>query len=132
MGLGGLGGGVGEGNWVRMSGLPYSATDNEIKSFVGQAQLTPARLHRSPNGGEAFVLFGTEAEARIALGLHKQYLGSRYVDVALASAAEVMVTVGAPASAESRMGALGSLGGLGGLGGYAPMMYGYGGYGFQG
>lgn len=72
---------------LRMRGLPYHASVEEILDFFGRpATLTAEAVHllRRPDGrasGDAYVVFDTEEAAVEKLKLDKQRLGTRWVDI---------------------------------------------------
>jgi len=79
---------TGEGNAVvvKMRGLPYSATEPEIADFFGGLRLSAngVSIGRDANGrpsGEAHVEFLTENDAMAAMGLNRQRIGSRYIEL---------------------------------------------------
>ncbi|XP_076808815.1 epithelial splicing regulatory protein 1-like isoform X2 [Clavelina lepadiformis] len=82
---------------VRMRGLPFTATSNEIIEFFGSDipvvhSEEGVLFVKHPDGrptGDAFVLFASEKTALAALGKHKQTLGKRYVEIFKSTAAEV-------------------------------------------
>lgn len=118
---GGYGGGGGEmsTHCLRMQGIPFSTTEAEITRFFQEGRVTPVRMHRKANGGQAFVEFSGEAECKQALLLHKQYIGSRYIELNPVPYEEVAATVGLPS--QQAMGY-----GMGGGAGYDMAAYGYG------
>jgi len=78
--------GAGSAVVVKMRGLPYSATDVEIADFFGGLRITPGgvSIGRDANGrpsGEAHVEFCTESDAQAAMGLNRQRIGSRYIEL---------------------------------------------------
>ncbi|XP_063055242.1 epithelial splicing regulatory protein 1 isoform X2 [Engraulis encrasicolus] len=103
---------------VRMRGLPFSATPQQVLQFFSGCQTTDAKdglcqlkgttvangecpvaggtagilLVRYADGrptGDAFVLFASEEHAQLALKKHKQRLGKRYIELFKSTAAEV-------------------------------------------
>merc|ERR1740124_30276 len=66
---------------VRMRGLPYNTTDQDITNFFTQGQVSPARIHRKADGTEAFCEFRTEEDLRNAMSRNKAFLGPRYVEI---------------------------------------------------
>ena len=88
---------------VRMRGLPFTATHEQVLAFFGQGE-GPAEacdvsgggdgilFVRYPDGrptGDAFVLFSCEEHAQSALKKHKEILGKRYIELFKSTAAEV-------------------------------------------
>lgn len=82
---------------IRMRGLPFTATPQEVLSFLGpETPVTDGTegllFVKYPDGrptGDAFVLFSCEEYAQNALKKHKQILGKRYIELFRSTAAEV-------------------------------------------
>ncbi|XP_044046581.1 epithelial splicing regulatory protein 2 isoform X4 [Siniperca chuatsi] len=82
---------------IRMRGLPFTATPQEVLSFLGpESPVTDDAegllFVKYPDGrptGDAFVLFSCEEYAQNALKKHKQILGKRYIELFRSTAAEV-------------------------------------------
>uniref|UniRef100_A0A286XSK7 Epithelial splicing regulatory protein 1 n=1 Tax=Cavia porcellus TaxID=10141 RepID=A0A286XSK7_CAVPO len=82
---------------VRMRGLPFTATAEEVVAFFGQhCPITGGKegilFVTYPDGrptGDAFVLFACEEYAQNALRKHKDLLGKRYIELFRSTAAEV-------------------------------------------
>uniref|UniRef100_A0A8C6UX82 Epithelial splicing regulatory protein 2 n=1 Tax=Neogobius melanostomus TaxID=47308 RepID=A0A8C6UX82_9GOBI len=82
---------------IRMRGLPFTATPQEVLSFLGpDSPVTDGAegllFVKYPDGrptGDAFVLFSCEEYAQNALKKHKQILGKRYIELFRSTAAEV-------------------------------------------
>ncbi|MEQ2214639.1 Epithelial splicing regulatory protein 2 [Xenoophorus captivus] len=80
-----------------MRGLPFTATTQEVLSFLGpESPVTDGAegllFVKYPDGrptGDAFVLFSCEEYAQNALKKHKQILGKRYIELFRSTAAEV-------------------------------------------
>ncbi|CAG5099177.1 Oidioi.mRNA.OKI2018_I69.XSR.g16321.t2.cds [Oikopleura dioica] len=81
-------------NCVRLRGMPYSATLEDIMNFLGESSqfILPAGVHMVLNqqgrpSGDAFIqLQAPEFASRVALdvnkgGCHKKHMGERYVEV---------------------------------------------------
>ncbi|XP_043962113.1 epithelial splicing regulatory protein 2 isoform X1 [Gambusia affinis] len=83
---------------IRMRGLPFTATTQEVLSFLGpESPVTDGTegllFVKYPDGrptGDAFVLFSCEEYAQNALKKHKQILGKRYIELFRSTAAEVL------------------------------------------
>ncbi|PAA59838.1 hypothetical protein BOX15_Mlig028543g1, partial [Macrostomum lignano] len=74
------------GYWVHMRGLPYSASESDIRQFFAPLTAAHVEIRFNPDGrpsGEADVDFDSEADCRRAMEKNKQHLGSRYVDLFL-------------------------------------------------
>lgn len=82
---------------IRMRGLPFTATPQEVLAFLGpESPVTDGAegllFVKYPDGrptGDAFVLFSCEEYAQNALKKHKQILGKRYIELFRSTAAEV-------------------------------------------
>ncbi|KAJ8004934.1 hypothetical protein DPEC_G00141440 [Dallia pectoralis] len=88
---------------VRMRGLPFTATPDQVLAFFSQGEgpkeacpVSGGRdgilFVRFPDGrptGDAFVLFSSEEHAQCALRKHKNILGKRYIELFKSTAAEV-------------------------------------------
>uniref|UniRef100_A0A3P8UGW1 Epithelial splicing regulatory protein 1 n=1 Tax=Cynoglossus semilaevis TaxID=244447 RepID=A0A3P8UGW1_CYNSE len=88
---------------VRMRGLPFTATHEQVLSFFspedGLKDMCPVSGGKDgilfvhyPDGrptGDAFVLFACEEHAQCALKKHKEILGKRYIELFKSTAAEV-------------------------------------------
>lgn len=82
---------------IRMRGLPFTATPQDVMSFLGpESPVTDGAegllFVKYPDGrptGDAFVLFSCEEYAQNALKKHKQILGKRYIELFRSTAAEV-------------------------------------------
>lgn len=83
------GGGIREGEhtgFLRMRGLPFSATRQEIIEFFEEFDpledsicLTCRSDGRAT--GEAYVAFNSPEDAKKAMGLHRSTMGSRYIEL---------------------------------------------------
>lgn len=82
---------------IRMRGLPFDATINDIVSFFGESPKVyqgeeGVMLVSHPDGsstGDAFVLFETEPEGQLALKKHRENIGKRYVELFRSTRAEL-------------------------------------------
>uniref|UniRef100_A0A803YPR8 Epithelial splicing regulatory protein 1 n=1 Tax=Meleagris gallopavo TaxID=9103 RepID=A0A803YPR8_MELGA len=82
---------------VRMRGLPFNVTTEEVLAFFGQhCPVTGGKegvlfvtYPDSRPTGDAFVLFACEEYAQNALKKHKDLLGRRYIELFRSTAAEV-------------------------------------------
>lgn len=88
---------------IRMRGLPFTATHEQVLSFFspGEGPKETCTVSggtdgilfvRYPDGrptGDAFVLFACEEDAQGALRKHKEILGRRYIELFKSTAAEV-------------------------------------------
>ena len=105
--MGGLERGLGSANnsaiadqhFVKLRGLPYSATEQQIAQFFGPSQSEPRPLQvvavqvafkeTGQPSGFGFVQFRTPDDATSALTRSGQVLGSRYVEVFRTTRAEM-------------------------------------------
>jgi len=93
--LPGLQGGINGGNnCIRMRGLPWQSTEQDVIMFFRQADITPVRVHRKAEGGEAYVEFTDAQAVTKAMTLNKEYIGHRYIELFPVSYGEVAQTVG--------------------------------------
>lgn len=81
---------------LKMRGLPYNTSETGITNFFADAKVTPMRIHRKADGAEAFVEFASREEQELGLGLHKAFLGRRYVELFAIPYGEVCEKVGIP------------------------------------
>ncbi|XP_018409058.1 PREDICTED: G-rich sequence factor 1 [Nanorana parkeri] len=71
---------------VRLRGLPYSCTEQDILNFfsglsIADEGITFVLDQRGRKSGEAFVQFVSQEHAEHALLKHKQEIGSRYIEI---------------------------------------------------
>ncbi|XP_037248245.1 G-rich sequence factor 1 [Falco rusticolus] len=68
---------------VLLRGLPFSSTEDDIADFFAGLKITDiAFIYRGERkSGEAFVQFATPEMAAKALLRHREYMGSRYIEV---------------------------------------------------
>ncbi|KAM4580346.1 RNA binding motif protein 12Bb [Odontesthes bonariensis] len=69
---------------VFLSGMPFSVTEGEIREFFGGLLIDEIVLMKNrigQNNGKGFVNFSTREDALEALKRHKQYIGTRYIEV---------------------------------------------------
>merc|ERR1740137_440871 len=75
----------GEQHVVRMRGLPFKVTENEIAEwFSSVADCLDVQIQFGGDGrpsGQADVIFGSAQEAKMAMTKHKQNMQSRYVEL---------------------------------------------------
>ena len=80
--------------FIRLRGLPFGCTKEEIIQFFSRLEMMPngITLPVDPEGkttGEAFVQFASQELAEKALGKHKERIGHRYIEVFKSSLEEV-------------------------------------------
>ncbi|VDP91887.1 unnamed protein product [Echinostoma caproni] len=76
------------GHSVRMRGLPFSATTDDIDRFLAPLQPVNIRIRMNSSGrptGEAVVDFASHDEAKEAMKKDREKIGSRYIELFLAS-----------------------------------------------
>jgi len=77
--------GGGQHHVIRMRGLPFKVTENEIAEwFSSVADCLDVQIHYGGDGrpsGQADVIFGSAQEAKMAMTKHKQNMQSRYVEL---------------------------------------------------
>ena len=73
---------------VRLRGLPYSATEADVRAFLDGVQLSGSAdcivLAHSLNGrptGEAYVELADEQALTLAMTRHKEVMGTRFIEV---------------------------------------------------
>eukprot|EP01017_Pseudomicrothorax_dubius_P006211 TRINITY_DN11735_c0_g1_i1.p1 TRINITY_DN11735_c0_g1~~TRINITY_DN11735_c0_g1_i1.p1 ORF type:complete len:556 (-),score=144.87 TRINITY_DN11735_c0_g1_i1:181-1848(-) len=70
---------------LKLRGLPYTATENDILNFFKGFQIMQDGIKRPIIGGkpsgEAFVLFATKEEAQRALTLNMDKIGNRFIEL---------------------------------------------------
>ncbi|CAM6037574.1 unnamed protein product [Sphagnum compactum] len=83
---------------VRMRGMPYSCTSADITAFFKGMQIVPDGIFLCTHAdgrptGEAFVEFVNEETAARAMQLHREPMGSRYVELFRSTKGEMMTAV---------------------------------------
>ncbi|XP_050296464.1 heterogeneous nuclear ribonucleoprotein H2-like isoform X2 [Anthonomus grandis grandis] len=81
-----------EGFIVKLRGLPWSATADDITKFLGEDGIKRVQLTLSKEGrpsGEAFVELETEEDLHRAEKKDKDHMGSRYIEVFKVNRAEM-------------------------------------------
>jgi len=78
--------GIPTGSIIRLRGLPWSATKEDVVNFLQGAQVTPSAVHFVLNAqgkprGEAFVQLSGFDDVNRAMELHRQVLGHRYIEI---------------------------------------------------
>lgn len=84
---------------VRLRGLPYSVTDEDVRAFFRDITLASDGVHFLENAsgrfsGDAFVELPSSADVDAALAHNRQYIGARYVEVFRTSKEEMMMSMG--------------------------------------
>jgi len=95
LGGGGLGVENPDNKVVRMRGIPYKATEEEIKEFLSNAEVKAARVHIIREAGVgrpsgvAYVELASDGDVTKAMTLNKENMGSRYIEMYKASQTEL-------------------------------------------
>ena len=73
---------------VRVRGVPFSAGKTEMLAFFAMCKVKGGKdgvhftyLQHGRPSGEAFVVLETDDDLQKALKMHKEYMGSRYIEV---------------------------------------------------
>ena len=67
---------------LKMRGLPFSATEQDVKDFFHPVSIKEIRLIQTAKGrpsGRAFVDFYNESDLKESLKHHKEYINNRYI-----------------------------------------------------
>jgi len=75
------GGIYGGSNYIRMRGLPWKSTEEDIIKFFREVDITPVKIHLKTDGGEAYVEFVDVETVTKAMARNKAYIGERYVEL---------------------------------------------------
>jgi len=103
--MSGMQGGMGGGNnCIRMRGLPWQATEQDIIMFFREVDVTPVKIHRKSEGGEAYAEFADSQALTKAMTRNKGYIGHRYIELFPVSYSEVAQTVGMGMSFQGNQG----------------------------
>ncbi|XP_056619287.1 RNA binding motif protein 12Bb [Triplophysa dalaica] len=73
-----------DGVYLKLNGMPYSATKENVRNFFEGLQIEDMlflRNHRGTFNGQAFVLFVTAEDAIEGLKRDRKYMGPRYIQV---------------------------------------------------
>lgn len=69
---------------VKMRGLPYNATEHDIRQFFSPLNVSGVEIlygrDRRPSG-ECICYFATKSDSDSALGYNKRYMGKRYIEI---------------------------------------------------
>lgn len=69
---------------VRMRGLPYEATEEDVRKFFSDLKIAEVHLMRGVSGrlsGEGFVEFLDEGDVVSAMSRHRHNMGRRYIEL---------------------------------------------------
>lgn len=70
--------------YLKLTGMPFSATNDNVYSFFGGLQIVDIMLLRNPRGmsnGQSIVRFATKQDAVEGLKRDREYMGPRYIQV---------------------------------------------------
>ncbi len=70
--------------YLKLTGMPFSATNDNVYSFFGGLQIDDIMLLRNPRGmsnGQSIVRFATKQDAVEGLKRDREYMGPRYIQV---------------------------------------------------
>lgn len=114
---------------IRVRGLPWNSTEEDLTGFFAEANVFPLRLHRNQGSGEAFVEFHSVQDLNTAMTRNKQYMrgSNRYLELIPVPYAELAATVGLPQTQPTPAPQQSSYAPPPGA--YAPQGYSSGGYG---
>eukprot|EP00879_Flechtneria_rotunda_P003460 GHRR01003689.1.p1 GENE.GHRR01003689.1~~GHRR01003689.1.p1 ORF type:complete len:289 (+),score=74.26 GHRR01003689.1:301-1167(+) len=99
---------------VRLRGLPFDVSEDEIRVFLGCEPVDILLVKRDGRfSGEAFVVLGSPLQIQMAVDKNKSYMGRRYVEVFRAKKLDYYKAV----MAEMYVDGAGMRGGMGGGGG---------------
>ncbi|XP_068176639.1 heterogeneous nuclear ribonucleoprotein H3 [Antennarius striatus] len=81
---------------LRLRGLPYGCSKEEIVQFFSGLRIVPNGItlpvdYQGRSTGEAFVQFASKEIAEKALGKHKERIGHRYIEIFKSSRNEIRV-----------------------------------------
>jgi len=82
---------------IRMRGLPYTATDEDVSRFFGETKLTSIHLIKDDLGrpsGEGFVELSSEVDSIAAMTKHRHHMGRRYIELFRSSKVELIRALG--------------------------------------
>ncbi|XP_063685593.1 heterogeneous nuclear ribonucleoprotein F-like [Bolinopsis microptera] len=102
---------------VKLRGLPFSVTDEQITEFFSGLQVISMKVKRKEDGdatGEGYVKFGKQSEATTALEKHMQKIGHRYIEVFKGSKREMREEIPLDSKKPKKLGYGGELAYMGG------------------
>jgi len=82
---------------IRMRGLPYTATDEDVSRFFGETKPTSIHLIKDDLGrpsGEGFVELSSEVDSIAAMTKHRHHMGHRYIELFRSSKVELIRALG--------------------------------------
>lgn len=88
-------------NIVRLRGLPYGCSRQDIDIFFSGLQIIPYGITITMDqdgraSGDAYVEFATNQDVEAAMKKHKEKMGHRYIEVFRSSKGDIKHVVGAP------------------------------------
>jgi len=87
---------------IRMKGLPWTATEQDVLDFFKEGDLKPAKVHLITDvatgraSGMAFAEFESEDQVADALKLHKKEIGERWIEIYRAYMRDLQAALGLP------------------------------------
>merc|ERR1719245_2970123 len=87
---------------IRMRGLPYSASDEDVYEFFKIPKPCAVHLIKDDLGrpsGEGFAEFMTEVDAIAAMAKHRHHMAHRYIELFRSSSDELLRALGLACSA---------------------------------
>ncbi|MFH4975546.1 hypothetical protein AB6A40_002255 [Gnathostoma spinigerum] len=84
---------IGESNYVRLRGLPFSAKEDDVRKFLQDVNTRSVTFTLTPTGrasGECYVELENKDDVSEALKLHKNEMNGRYIEVFTVSNGEVI------------------------------------------
>jgi len=87
---------------LRMKGLPYTATEQDVLNFLKQGNVQPAKVHIISDvatgraTGNAYAEFEHREEIMAALKLDRKVMGERYIELYEASMRDLKAALGLP------------------------------------
>jgi len=93
---------------VRLRGLPFGCSKQDIAAFFGGLQISPYGITITMDqdgraSGDAYVEFATQDDADKAMGKHKEKIGHRYIEIFKSSKADIKYVVGSRQDARPQL-----------------------------
>jgi hypothetical protein len=66
---------------ARMRGLPFRASDDDVREFLSEGGAFPVQLIRPSDRGQAYLEFASAADVDKALSKHRNFMQSRYIEI---------------------------------------------------
>jgi len=90
---------------IRMRGVPYSATVEDIEHFFGNLKPDAIHIPRDEFGrpsGDAFVEFARQEDGYLATYRHRDCIGNRYIEIFQSTIKELCSTMGVQMKSRSK------------------------------